>query len=122
MSADFAQVILKMLDSRMMSDRKKFEDTIKVHTDKTRYDRTFSENELDAHLRALGQDILRLHQQLSGRNNIAFAKEIARMVNTTTEKWSEEIDRLTEEVNDLTVKLVEKDLLIKELQGKKGKK
>jgi len=43
MPADFAREILKMLDSRMMLDRKKFEDVIKTHTDKTRYDRTFSE-------------------------------------------------------------------------------
>jgi len=41
------------------------------------------------------------------------------MVNSTTEQWSQEIDRLNEEINKLTVELVEKELLIKELQGKK---
>ncbi|MFW9994900.1 MAG: hypothetical protein ACFFD4_22860 [Candidatus Odinarchaeota archaeon] len=118
MTTDFGQEILKLLDSRMMSNRSKIEEQIKAYTDKTRYDKSYSEFELDSHLRELGQSILRSLQEFTTRDNIFFAKEIAKMVSLTTEKWSKEIDRLNEEINDLTVKLVEKDALIKKLEGK----
>ena len=63
MPADFAQEILKILDSRMMSNRKKIEELIKSHTDKTHLGRSFSELEVDRLLRDLESgDIMRMTQ------------------------------------------------------------
>ncbi|MHA2299065.1 MAG: hypothetical protein ACXAEU_25990 [Candidatus Hodarchaeales archaeon] len=119
MASDFGQEILKILDSRTISNRNKIEDHIKSYTDKTLYDRSYSEYELDSHLRELGKSILRLQQEFTTRDNVFFAKKIAKMVNLATERWSQEIDKKDEEINELTVKLLEKERRIKELERKK---
>ncbi|MHA2296569.1 MAG: hypothetical protein ACXADA_11125 [Candidatus Hodarchaeales archaeon] len=98
--SDFGQEVLKILESRLVQNRRQMEDDMKRYIDGIRVHSSVSRYELDNFLRKLGETLLRLEQDFSTRDNISYAKEIARRVKLKTDDLTEELNVLKENLEE----------------------
>ena len=66
MSSDFAQEVLKVLETRIMQNRRQMEDEIKRYIDSIRTSSSISRYEVDNYLRRLGESLIRLQRDVRG--------------------------------------------------------
>ncbi|MHA1168478.1 MAG: hypothetical protein ACTSRU_11695 [Candidatus Hodarchaeales archaeon] len=121
MSSDFAQEVLKILETRIVTNRREIEDHIKRYIQNIRIASTVSRYQLDEYLRTLGDSILKLQQDFSSRDSIAYAKEIARRVKQQNEEIfkehsaiSDQFKEQSKQIKELTEKIAQYEAELKE--------
>ncbi|MFW9998358.1 MAG: hypothetical protein ACFFD4_40345, partial [Candidatus Odinarchaeota archaeon] len=96
---------MKILEARMVQNRRQMEEEVRKFIDSIRTSSSVSRYELDNHLRKLGDTLLRLQQDFSTRDSIAYAKEIARRVKIAVEETTKEMEALKSLVKEKEAEL-----------------